>query len=103
MSEDGKNLVGWFGKRKEDVVQNVIAIHAPTVIDCMLKSNLCFRNMKNGNTVSADKCIGRIECTAEMDCKSLIPIEALGSLEMAADTGKPCADIINVVTVSRRM
>lgn len=60
LNEDGKNLLDWFGKRKENVVQNGIGAHALAVLDCVLELNLCLRNMESGDGANAAKCIERL-------------------------------------------
>lgn len=60
LSEDGKNLLEWFGKRKENVLQSGIGTHALAVLDCVLELNICLRSMENGETSSAEKSIERL-------------------------------------------
>ena len=60
MSEDAKNLLGWFGKRKENVVHNGIRSHALAVLDCVMELGMALRDMSNGEAADAMKCIQRL-------------------------------------------
>lgn len=60
MSEDAKNLLGWFGKRKENVVHNGIRSHALAVLDCVTELGMALRDMEGGETSDAVKCLDRL-------------------------------------------
>lgn len=60
MSDDARNLLGWFGKRKENVVQNGIMAHAISVLDCVTELGMANRCMVNGDTSGAVMCIDRL-------------------------------------------
>ncbi len=60
MSEDAKNLLGWFGKRKENVIQDGIRSHAIAVYDCINEMGLALRAMETGDSSGAMKCIERL-------------------------------------------
>ena len=60
MSEDAKNLLGWFGKRKENVVHNGIRSHAIAVHDCVVELGMALRAMQNDRGAEAIMCLGRL-------------------------------------------
>lgn len=60
MSEDAKGLLGWFGKRKEDVIQTGMRAHALSVLDCVTELGNAMRSMEVGESDKALKAIERL-------------------------------------------
>ena len=60
MSEDAKGLLGWFGKRKEDVIQNGMRAHALSVLDCVTELGAAMRAMETGDSQAALKAVERL-------------------------------------------
>lgn len=60
MSEDAKGLLGWFGKRKEDVIQTGMRAHALSVLDCVTELGNAMRSMEAGEPDKALKAIERL-------------------------------------------
>lgn len=60
MSDDAKNLLGWFGKRKENVVQNGLRSHALSVFDCVSELGQALRAMENNDHQAAMQAIERL-------------------------------------------
>lgn len=60
MSDDAKGLLGWFGKRKEDVIQNGMRTHALSVLDCVIELGNAMRSMEAGDGTRALKAIERL-------------------------------------------
>lgn len=60
MSDDAKGLLGWFGKRKEDVIQSGMRAHALSVLDCVTELGATMRAMEAGDSQSALKAIERL-------------------------------------------
>ncbi len=52
--------MGWFGKRKENVVQNGIRSHALAVLDCTIELGMALRAMEGGDGSNAMKCAERL-------------------------------------------
>lgn len=60
MSDDAKNLLSWFGKRKESVVQEGIRGHALAVLDCVMELRMALRAMESSDPQEAGRCIERL-------------------------------------------
>ena len=60
MSDDSKGLLGWFGKRKEGVIQSGMRAHALSVFDCVTELGNATRSMESGDTSLALKAIERL-------------------------------------------
>lgn len=60
MSNDAKDLLGWFGKRKEDVVNNGMKAHSLAVHDCVMELGTALRQMMNDEGSNAMKSIDRL-------------------------------------------
>lgn len=60
MSEDAKGLLGWFGKRKEDVIQAGMRAHALSVLDCVTELGTAMRSMEANDPSGALKAIERL-------------------------------------------
>ncbi|MBQ8179337.1 MAG: DUF47 family protein [Candidatus Methanomethylophilaceae archaeon] len=60
MSDEAKNLLGWFGKRKSNVVHNGMEAHAISVLDCVLELGMALRAMGAGEGSEASRCIDRL-------------------------------------------
>ena len=60
MSDDSKNIIGWFGKRKEGVLQEGMRAHALSVLDCVTELGNAMRSLENGDRQAARKAIDRL-------------------------------------------
>ncbi len=60
MSDDAKNIMGWFGKRKEGVLQGGMRAHALSVLDCVIELGNAVRCMESGDTATVVKVIARL-------------------------------------------
>ncbi len=60
MSDEAKNLLNWFGKRKENVVQDGLRSHALSVFDCVNELGQALRAMENGDTQRAMQAVERL-------------------------------------------
>ena len=60
MSDDAKNIISWFGKRKEGVLQEGMRAHALSVLDCVTELGNAMRNMEVGDHTAAKKAIERL-------------------------------------------
>ena len=60
MSDDSKGLLGWFGKRKEGVIQSGMGAHALSVFDCVTELGNATRAMESGDASAALKAIERL-------------------------------------------
>ncbi len=83
MSEDAKNIIGWFGKRKEGVLQKGMHEHAIAVLDCVTELGNAFTAMASGNNSAASKAIQRLnvlEHEADGLEKSLCDQMSIGEL-----------------------
>ena len=83
MSEDAKNIIGWFGKRKEGFLQKGIHEHVITVQDCITELGNAFTAMASGNNSAASKAIQRLyvlEHEADGLEKSLCDQMSIGEL-----------------------
>ena len=60
MSDDAKNIISWFGKRKEGVLQEGMRAHALSVLDCVTELGNAMRNMEVGDHPAAKKAIERL-------------------------------------------
>ena len=60
MSDDAKNIISWFGKRKEDVLQDGMRTHALSVLDCVTELGNSMRAMEGGDVQGAMKAVERL-------------------------------------------
>ena len=60
MSDDSKGLLGWFGKRKESVIQSGMRTHALSVLDCVTELGNAMRAMEADDKSGALKAIERL-------------------------------------------
>ncbi len=60
MSEDAKSIIGWFGKRKESVLQKGMHEHAVAVLDCVTELGNAMSAMASGDKASASKAVQRL-------------------------------------------
>lgn len=60
MSEDAKGLLGWFGKRKEDVIQTGMRAHALSVLDCVTELGVAMRGLEASDPERARRAIDRL-------------------------------------------
>ncbi len=60
MSEEARNIIGWFGKRKENVLQAGMRTHALSVLDCVTELGHAVRCMENDDHAGAMKAIERL-------------------------------------------
>ena len=60
MSDDSKNIIGWFGKRKEGVLQEGMRAHALSVLDCVTELGNAMPSLENGDRQAARKAIDRL-------------------------------------------
>lgn len=60
MSEDSKNLLTWFGKRKENIVTNGMNAHAIAVLDCVIELRMAMEAMASDNGSEAKGCVQRL-------------------------------------------
>ena len=60
MSDDSKGLLGWFGKRKEGVIQSGMRTHALSVLDCVTELGNAMRAMEADDKSGALKAIERL-------------------------------------------
>ena len=61
MSDDSKGLLGWFGKRKEGVIQSGMRAHALSVFDCVTELGNATRSMESGDTLTSRNVYGFIQ------------------------------------------
>ncbi len=70
MSKDSAELLGWFGKRKENVV--TVGLHAMmlSVQDCVRELGIAVRSMEEGEVSNANKAIDRLfQCEHAADAQ----------------------------------
>ncbi len=60
MSEDAKSIIGWFGKRKEGVLQKGMHEHAIAVFDCVTELGNAMAAMASGDKATASKAVQRL-------------------------------------------
>ncbi|MFT0898687.1 DUF47 domain-containing protein [Candidatus Methanoprimaticola sp. MG2] len=70
MSKDAASLLGWFGKRKEGVVNDGLRAMFLSVQDCVTELGLAMRAMGDSDPASAQKAIERLfQCEHEADAQ----------------------------------
>ncbi len=60
MSDEPKNILTWFGKRKVNVVTNGMQSHALSVHDCIEELCMALKAMQAGDKQEAMRCVDRL-------------------------------------------